>query len=99
MRDYNNCEDLMLFWKSNFTDRILTLDYDAFTEVPEVVGENLFNFLKLPWELTHLSGEKNKRPVKTASQLQVRKSIYKGSSTVWKNFEPFIGNSFDPLID
>ena len=99
VRHYNNCEDLMLFWKSNFTDRILTLDYDAFTEVPEVVGENLFNFLKLPWELTHLSGEKNKRPVKTASQLQVRKSIYKGSSTVWKNFEPFIGNSFDPLID
>ena len=38
-------------------------------------------------------------PVKTASQLQVKKGIYRGSSQVWKNFKPFIGEAFEPLID
>ena len=47
----------------------------------------------------NLDGKKNKRPVKTASQLQVKKDIYSGSSQVWKNFEPFIGKAFEPLID
>ena len=99
VRHYNNCEDLMLFWKSKFQDRIFTLDYDAFTEEPEILGRNLFEFLQLFWKQEYLDGGKNTRPVKTASQLQVKKGIYRGSSQVWKNFEPFIGEAFEPLID
>ena len=99
VRHYNNCEDVMLFWKSKFRDRIFTLDYEAFTEQPEIVGINLFDYLQLPWDPQYLDGKKNKRPVKTASQLQVKKDIYSGSSQVWKNFEPFIGKAFEPLID
>ena len=89
----------MLFWKSKFQDRIFTLDYDAFTEEPEILGRNLFEFLQLLWKQEYLDGGKNNRPVKTASQLQVKKGIYRGSSKVWKNFEPFIGEAFEPLID
>ena len=96
---YNNCEDLMLFWKSKFRDRIFTLDYDAFTEEPAIMGSNLFDFLQIAWKLEYLDGKKNDRLVKTASQLQVKKGIYRGSSQVWKNFEPFIGKAFQPLID
>ena len=99
VRHYNNCEDLMLFWKSKFQDRIFTLDYDAFTEEPEILGSNLFDFLQLSWKQEYLDEKRNDRPVKTASQLQVKKGIYKGSSQVWKNFEPFIGKAFQPLID
>ena len=99
VRHYNNCEDLMLFWKSKFQDRIFTLDYDAFTEEPEILGRNLFEFLQLFWKQEYLDGRKNNRPVKTASQLQVKKGIYRGSSQVWKNFQPFIGEAFEPLID
>ena len=99
VRHYNNCEDVMLFWKSKFRDRIFTLDYEAFTEQPEIVGSNLFDYLQLPWDPQYLDGRKNKRPIKTASQLQVKKDIYSGSSQVWKNFEPFIGKAFEPLID
>ena len=99
VRHYNNCEDLMLFWKSKFQDRIFTLDYDAFTEEPEIIGRNLFDFLQLSWKQEYLDEKRNDRPVKTASQLQVKKGIYKGSSQVWKNFAPFIGKAFQPLID
>ena len=99
VRHYNNCEDLMLFWKSKFQDRIFTLDYDAFTEEPKIIGSDLFDFLQLPWKQEYLDGKTNKRPVKTASQLQVKKGIYRGSSQAWKNFEPFIGKVFQPLLD
>ena len=99
VRHYNNCEDLMLFWKSKFQDRIFTLDYDAFTEEPEIIGSNLFDFLQLSWKQEYLDVTRNDRPVKTASQLQVKKGIYRNSSQAWKNFEPFIGKAFQPLID
>ena len=99
VRHYNNCEDLMLFWKSKFQDRIFTLDYDAFTEEPEIIGSSLFDFLQLSWKQKYLDGKRNDRPVKTASQLQVKKGIYRNSSQAWKNFEPFIGKAFQPLID
>ena len=99
VRHYNNCEDLMLFWKSKFQDRIFTLDYDAFTEEPEIIGSSLFDFLQLSWKQKYLDGKRNDRPVKTASQLQVKKGIYRNSSRAWKNFEPFIGKAFQPLID
>ena len=99
VRHYNNCEDLMLFWKSKFQDRIFTLDYDAFTEEPEIIGSSLFDFLQLSWKQEYLDGKRNDRPVKTASQLQVKKGIYRNSSQAWKNFEPFIGKAFQPLID
>ena len=99
MRHYNNCEDLILFWKSKFQDRIFTLDYDAFTEEPEIIGSNLFDFLKLSWKQEYLDEKRNDRPVKTASQLQVKKGIYRNISQAWKNFEPFIGKAFQPLID
>ena len=56
-------------------------------------------FLKFSWKQEYLDQKRNDRPVKTASQLQVKKGIYKNSSQTWKNFEPFIGNAFQPLID
>ncbi len=56
-------------------------------------------FLKFSQKQEYLDQKRNDRPVKTASQLQVKKGIYKNSSQAWKNFEPFIGNAFQPLID
>ena len=99
VRHYNLCEETMRFWKSRFPDRIFTLNYEAFTENPEIIGSNLFDFLQMAWKQEYLDVKKNKRPVKTASQLQVKKEIYKGSSQIWKNFAPFIGKAFQPLID
>jgi hypothetical protein len=37
------------------------------------------------------------RSVKTASQQQVRRKVYTGSSEAWRKFLPFLKNSFDDL--
>jgi hypothetical protein len=37
------------------------------------------------------------RYVKTASSLQVRKKVYKGSSEEWKKFEKYLDRAFDEL--
>ena len=58
MRDYNNCEDLMLFWKFKFQNRIFTLDYDAFIEEPEIIGSNLFDFFEVFVEARIFGSEK-----------------------------------------
>ena len=35
--------------------------------------------------------------VKTASSLQVREKVYKGSSEEWKKFEKYLDRAFDEL--
>ena len=41
--------------------------------------------------------EKNKRSVSTASNIQIRNKIYKGSSEQWKKYRPFLDNIFDNI--
>ena len=59
--------------------------------------ENLLNYLCIKMEKACLHFHKNKRSVRTASQQQVRKKIYLGSSMKWKNYEEHIGSAFDRL--
>mgnify|MGYP003320204775 FL=1 len=58
---------------------------------------NLLKYLELDWEDACLSPQKNKRSVRTASQTQVRKKVYKGSSKAWQKYEPFLKGAFDGL--
>jgi hypothetical protein len=51
----------------------------------------------LPWDKNCLSPHKNNQNVKTASQHQVRKKIYRGSSEKWKRFEPFLEDTIKAL--
>ena len=43
--------------------------------------------MELDWEDACLESEKNKRIVKTASNIQVRQKIYQKSSLQWQNYE------------
>ncbi|MDE2342035.1 MAG: hypothetical protein KGL63_01360, partial [Betaproteobacteria bacterium] len=47
----------------------------------------LLAYCGLPWEEACLEFEKTDRAVKTASAVQVRQKMYKGSSQAWKKFE------------
>ena len=53
--------------------------------------------LELNWEEACLSPQKNKRIVRTASQQQIRKKVYKGSSKIWHKYEPYLNGAFDSL--
>ena len=88
-------ENLMQFWENSFGKRIYNLDYDLLTVNQENETRSLINFLGLDWDEKYLSPQKNKRTVLTASNTQIRKKVYQGSSQVWKKYEPFLDGVFD----
>ena len=94
---YRMYDDLMTFWYAHYGDRIYQLDYDQLTVKQEEETIKLIDHIGLDWESVCLSPHKNKRGVHTASQQQVRKEVYTGSSNQWRKFEPFLGGVFDGL--
>ena len=55
----------------------------------------LIEYLGLDWDENCLSPQNNTRSVGTASNLQVRQKVYKGSSEQWKKYKPFLNGVFD----
>jgi len=87
----------MKFYSEHFSNKIFELDYDVLVNNQEIVTKNLINHLNIEWDNKFLFPEKNQRSVRTASNLQVRKKIYKGSSEVWEKYKPFLNGVFDDL--
>jgi tetratricopeptide (TPR) repeat protein len=94
---YGLYKDLMHFWSQSYSNRIYNLDYDKLTEDQEPETRRLIEYLGLNWEDACLAPQNNKRSVKTASQQQVRKKVYKGSSQAWRKYEPFLDGVFNEL--
>ncbi len=90
---------LMQFWCDRFGSRILTVDYDALTDDPDVHIRRLLADLGLPWHDACLAPHEVQRPVNTVSQSQVTREIYKGSSQTWRRFERFSGHWLSQLPD
>ena len=44
-----------------------------------------------------MSPQDNNRSVATASNIQVRKKVYQGSSEQWKKYQPFLNWALDGL--
>ena len=97
VRYFKLYQDLMDFWHKNLDIEIYDLNYDNLTNEQEIETKNLVNFLDIGLEDACLSPHSNKRSVRTASQLQVRKKVYTGSSDVWRKFEPYLDGIFDEL--
>ena len=91
---YQLYEDLMKFWHKKFPKKIYELNYEKLTENQEEEEKKLFNYLNLNWEDSVLEFYKNKRIVQTASSIQVRKKMYKGSSKEWKKYKKWL----EPMI-
>ena len=89
--------DLMKYWNQHFGSLIYDLDYEKLTENTLVETKKVIKYLNLNWENACLEPHKNMRSVKTASQQQVRRKVYTGSSEAWRKFLPFLKNSFDDL--
>tara|TARA_B100001057_G_scaffold267519_1_gene267660 strand:+ start:429 stop:3359 length:2931 start_codon:yes stop_codon:yes gene_type:complete len=94
---YNLYKDLMGHWQSQYGDRIYNLNYEELVSNQDNETRKLIRHLGLSWEAACLSPHKNKRSVRTASQQQVRKEIYKGSSEAWRKYERYLNSAFDSL--
>jgi tetratricopeptide (TPR) repeat protein len=92
---YHLYTDLMAFWHQFFPDKIYDLSYEDLTTNQEEETRNLLKYCELEWDGNCLNFHANKRPVKTASALQVRQKMYQGSSEAWRKYEEHL----QPLIN
>ena len=94
-RMYTNLMDL---WHSYYSERIYHLNYENLTTDQENETKQLIKNLGLDWEEACLSPHNNKRIVRTASQQQVIKQVYRGSSKAWREYEPYLNGKLDGLV-
>ena len=91
---YSSYCEMMTFWHKMFPNKIYDLNYENLTTNQEEETRSLLEYCELGWDENCLNFHTNKRAVKTASVLQVRKKMYQGSSEAWKKYE----KNLEPLI-
>ena len=95
-RYYASYAQLMVHWRALLPTEIFTeVDYEAVTDDLEGEARRLISFCGLPWDDACLRYYENRRPVRTASMIQVRQPVYSTSRGGARRFLPYIG----PLID
>ena len=94
---YNLYKNLMKHWKNTLPKFIIDIEYEKIIRNPEQQIRNLIKSCNLSWNDNCLKFYNNKRPIKTASDVQARKEIYKTSVDSWKNYEKYLGNVFKKL--
>jgi len=88
-------EDMMKFWREIYPNKIYDISYEKLTTNQEDESRNLLEYCGLKWEDRCLEFHKNSRVVKTASSLQIRESMYQGSSQAWEKYKEYL----QPLIE
>ena len=91
-------ENLMDFWTSTLSKRIYNLDYERLTTNQDSETFQLIEYLGLDWDEKCLSPQNNTRSVATASNVQIRKKVYRGSSEQWKKYQLFLNGALDGLL-
>ena len=92
---YKLYTSLMKFWMNKIPNRIYNLKYELLTDNPEAETRKLIKAMHLDWEDGCLSPHDNLRSVATASNIQVRRKIYQGSSEEWKKYAPYLKGIFN----
>lgn len=92
---YNRYLGIIEHYHAVFPKPILRWQYEDVVADQEPMVKRLLDFIDLPWDAQVLEFYKDKRTVRTASVLQVRKPIYTSSSGKWRRYERHL----KPLLD
>jgi tetratricopeptide (TPR) repeat protein len=84
---FEQYEKLMDHWRAVLPAPVLEVDYEETVADLEAVARRLVAWSGLDWEPACLAFHKSKRPVRTASFMQVRQPLYKHAVGRWKNYE------------
>ena len=84
----------MKYWNGILDNFIFNIKYENLVSNTESEIINLLKFCDLNWENDCLNFHKNKRPIKTASDIQARSKIYNTSIHSWKNYEKHLSEYF-----
>ncbi|MFQ5764642.1 MAG: sulfotransferase [Rhodospirillales bacterium] len=96
-RYYRAYHDLMDHWRRVLGEWVLDVAYEDVVREPEGQIRRMLAFCGLPWNDACLSFHETKRPVRTASQAQVRKPIYATAVDHWRHYERHLGPLFEAL--
>jgi hypothetical protein len=88
---------LMEHWRKVLPVPLLEVDYEETVADLEGVARRLVDWCGLEWEPKCLEFHKAKRPVSTASVVQVRQPVYSRSVGRWKHYEHALGSLFARL--
>lgn len=96
---YANAEaKLMAHWQRTVSPAPLGLDYEQLVTAPEATIRALIAGAGLDWDPACLAPHLNPRQARTASQFQVQREIYAGSSEAWKNYRPWLDGQLSPQM-
>jgi tetratricopeptide (TPR) repeat protein len=88
---------LMQHWRTVLPDRLCEVDYEETVSALEPVAQRLIAACGLEWEPACLEFHRTKRPVRTASVIQVRQPVYSRSVARWRHYEQTIADLFAGL--
>jgi|TARA_B110000503_G_scaffold142566_1_gene239775 tetratricopeptide (TPR) repeat protein len=80
-------ERLRQHWHMVLKDRLIEVDYETLVGDQEQQTRSLLERLGLPFEQQCIDFDQNTAPSATASSVQVREKIYKGSVKNWRHYE------------
>lgn len=84
-------ENMMEYFTKQFPNKIYTINYEFFTENQKTEIPKLLDYCELDVQQACFEFYKADRSVHTASQQQVKKKMYTGSSEVWRQYEEWLG--------
>ena len=87
----------MNYWQSILPNFIINISYEKLISNPDLEIKKLLKYCDLTWSNKCLEFYKNKRAIKTASDVQVRNKLYKSSINSWKNYEKNVSSFFSKL--
>lgn len=97
-RYYRSYRNLMLHWRRVLpTGRILDVHYEELVADLEGVARRMVAHCGLEWDARCLDFHRTERTIRTASAVQVRRPIYRGSVGRWRKYQTFLAPLFDEL--
>jgi hypothetical protein len=94
---YCEYERLMAHWTRVLPVPVFELRYEELTADQEAVSRRLVEFCGLEWDERCLRFHEARRPVQTASALQVRRPLYRSSVGRWKRYESHLRTLLETL--
>ena len=85
--EYLACERLMAHWARTLPLPMHAVRYERLVRDQETVTRELLAFCGLPFDARCLRFHESDRPVRTASDWQVRQPLYRSSVGRWRRFE------------
>ena len=94
---FRQYQRLMDHWRAVLPVPIHDVEYEETVRDVEGVARRLVAACGLEWDPACLEPHKNRRNVRTASLVQVRRPVYKNSVGRWKHYETELADLFEAL--